>query len=450
MGQDETCPSPGSGIPYDLLKPHTSINGRDPASKQILLESAVQGHVLVKNVDNALPLRSPKLLSLFGYDAKAPDQNNPGPGYSSWTYGFEIADINEALPYFLDYQPDTPISQIAINGTLISGGGSGSNNPSYISSPFDAIRQRAFDDGGSIFWDFINVNATANVDPASDACLVFINAFASESIDRVGLHDDYSDALVNNIADQCNNTIVIIHNAGVRLVDQFINHDNVTAVIFAHLPGQESGRALASILYGDTAPSGKLPYSIPMNESDYGLLLSPSLPQPPFEYFPQSNFTEGIYIDYRAFDLQNITPRYEFGYGLSYTTFLYSNLSVKKIVQSPLPEFPSGAVKEGGMEDLWDIIAQVSVQVENSGMMDGAEVAQLYVGVPGGPVRQLRGFNKIEITPREKVTVGFELTRRDLSTWDTKSQMWKLQKGAYNIYVGGSSRELPLLGVINL
>lgn len=187
-----------------------------------------------------------------------------------------------------------------------------------------------------------------------------------------------------------------------------------------------------------------------MNESDYGSLLSPSLPQPPFGFFPQSNFTEGIYIDYRAFDLRNITPRYEFGYGLSYTTFSYSNLSVNNLIQSPLPEFPSGVVKEGGMEDLWDILAQVSVQVENSGMMNGAEVAQLYVGIPGGPIRQLRGFNKIEISPREKVTIDFELTRRDLSTWDTLSQMWKLQKGTYNIYVGGSSRDLPLLGVLKI
>ncbi|TGO07237.1 hypothetical protein BTUL_0306g00100 [Botrytis tulipae] len=430
------------------LAPHLATASRVIFSNLILFESAVQAHVLMKNVDSALPLRSSKLFSLFGYDAKAPDHNNSGPGYSSGTYGFEVTDIDEALPSFLDYQPDTPTSQITINGTLISEGGSGSNNrcPSRISSPFDAIRQRAFDDGGSIFWDFIIVGAIENVDPASKAYLVFINSFASESIDRVGFHDDYPDALVNNISNLCNNTTVIIHNAGVRLVNQFINQDNVTAVIFAHLPGQESA---AFILHGDTAPSGKLPYSIPMNEPDYGLLFSLSIPQPSFEYFPQSNSTEGIYIDYRAFDSQNITPRFKFDYGLLYTTFSHSNLSVKKTVQSPLPEFPFGAVKEGGMEDLWDIILQLSVQVENSGMMDGAEFAQLYIGVPGGPVRQLRDFDKIEITPREKVTVGFELTRRDLSTWDTKSQMWVLQKGTYNTYAAGS-RELPLLGVINL
>lgn len=187
-----------------------------------------------------------------------------------------------------------------------------------------------------------------------------------------------------------------------------------------------------------------------MNESDYGSLLSPSLPQPPFNFFPQSNFTEGVYIDYRAFDLYNITPRYEFGYGLSYTTFSYCNLTVENLIQSPISEFPSGILKEGGMEDLWDIVARVNATIENSGMLNGVEVAQLYIGIPGGPIRQLRGFNKIEIPVRGKVTVCFELTRRDLSTWDTVSQMWKLQNGTYNIHIGGSSRHMPLSGVLNV
>lgn len=121
--------------------------------------------------------------------------------------------------------------------TMTVGGGSGVNNPAYISSPLDALNQRAYEDSSQLLWDTTNVNATAQVDAASSACLVFLNAWASEGYDRSGVHDDFSDALVNNIADQCNNTIVVIHNAGVRLVDNFIDHPNVTALIFAHLPG---------------------------------------------------------------------------------------------------------------------------------------------------------------------------------------------------------------------
>jgi beta-glucosidase len=133
--------------------------------------------------------------------------------------------------------------------------------------------------------------------------------------------DDYSDALVENVADSCRNTIVIIHNAGIRLVDQWIEHPNITAVVFAHLPGQDSGRALVQLLYGYQPFSGRLPYAVGKNESDYPNAGQPSQPEGIYEFFPQSNFSEGGYIDYNHFDLNNITPRFEFGFGLSFTTF---------------------------------------------------------------------------------------------------------------------------------
>lgn len=125
--------------------------------------------------------------------------------------------------------------------------------------------------------------------------------------------------MVENIAAQCNNTIVVIHNAGIRLVDQWIDNPNVTALIFAQLPGQDSGEALTQILYGDVSPSGKLTYTIARNESDYGGLLEPLGHEGWDFYFPQTNFTEGTLIDYRHFDALGIEPRYEFGFGLSYT-----------------------------------------------------------------------------------------------------------------------------------
>lgn len=331
-----------------------------------------------------------------------------------------------------------------ISGTMIVGGGSGVNNPAYISSPLEALNQRAYEDGSQLLSDITNVNSTAQVDAASDACLVFLNAWATEGYDRSGVHDDYSDALVNNIADQCNNTIVVIHNAGVRLVDVFIDHPNVTALIFAHLPGQDSGRAVVSLLYGESNPSGKLPYSVPKNESDYGALLSPTPPEGQYWLFPQDDFTEGVYIDYRAFDANNITPRYEFGFGFSYTTFEYSSLEVSKVDGPSNEEYPVGEIIEGGQGDLWDVLFHVTASVSNSGDVDGAEVAQLYVGIPDGPVRQLRGFSKVDVEPGKSVDLNFDLTRRDLSVWDVVAQKWQLQKGDYKVYVGGSSRNLPL------
>jgi beta-glucosidase len=117
--------------------------------------------------------------------------------------------------------------------------------------------------------------------------------------------------LVQNVAANCSNTIVVIHNAGIRIVDAWVDHPNITALVFAHLPGQDSGRSLIEVLYGYQAPSGKLPYTVAKQASDYGTLLAPDVPTNTSNYYTQSNFTEGIYIDYKAFTAQNITPRYE-------------------------------------------------------------------------------------------------------------------------------------------
>jgi beta-glucosidase len=331
-----------------------------------------------------------------------------------------------------------------------SGGGSASVTPARISSPYAALEQRAYEDNTSLFWDFINIGATSTVDDDTDACLVFINAWAQEGFDRLGTHDDFSDALVNNIANQCGNTIVVIHNAGIRLVDRFESHPNVKAIIFAHLPGQDSGRALVSLLYGDNNFSGKLPYTVAKDDSDYGDLLSPSQPEGLFSLYPQSNFTEGVYIDYRAFDKYNITPRYEFGFGLSYTTFSYSGLRISNPKHLNLKPYPTGRILQGGQEDLWEQIATVYADVQNTGDVEGKEVAQLYIGIPGGPVKQLRGFEKKNLMPGETVTVEFPLTRRDLSVWDVVAQKWELQKGKYMVYVGSSSRKLPLVGTLRI
>jgi beta-glucosidase len=152
---------------------------------------------------------------------------------------------------------------------LITGGGSGGTAPAYISAPLAAIQERAIQDDTTVYFDTVSTNPAVHAE--SDACLVFINAYATEGVDREALYDDYSDGLVKNIANKCSNTIVVIHNAGIRLVDQWIEHPNVTALIYAHLPGQDSGRAVVSLLYGDESPSGRLPYTVAKNESQYNV-----------------------------------------------------------------------------------------------------------------------------------------------------------------------------------
>jgi beta-glucosidase len=451
---------PGSGMPIDLLAPHELVDVRDVSANEMLLQAAIEGHVLVKNVDGALPLQKPKVLSLFGYDGVAQTQNEPVPGLSKWTFGL---GATQALgPYEVDFN-DTylwevfasaepwydPVPGIALNGTLYTGGGSGSTTPAYIDAPYDAFLRRARADGTFLAWDFYNLEPTVN--GASDACIVFINALASEGWDRPYLADSYSDHLVENVASQCSNTIVVIHNAGIRLVDRWIDNPNITAVIYAHLPGQESGQALVDLMYGVESPSGRLPYTVAKKASDYGRLLAPTVPDNTTQWHPQDNFTEGVYIDYKHFIAKNITPRFEFGYGLTYSTFEYSGLQasvVGDVNTSPLSS--NTELIEGGVPELWQIVAQVSATVTNTGSVAAAEVAQLYVGIPGGPAKVLRGFEKSYLQPGESCAVQFQLTRRDLSTWDMVSQNWVLQSGSYNVYVGKSVLDVQFQGSISI
>ncbi|RSM10911.1 hypothetical protein CDV31_007039 [Fusarium ambrosium] len=454
LKQDQDFPTPGYGMAKELWKPHLIVDARNASAKPSLSMGAVEGHVLVKNTNNALPLKSDmKLVSLFGYSLKAPDKNNPQPAdgmFSSWAIGAQSANLTELNIGFMG-NLSLSYSAIAPNGTLVSGGGSGASSLSLFSSPFDALVSRAQKDGTALFWDLESWDPQVN--PTSDACIVAGNAWASEGWDRPALYDEYTDSLIRNVADKCANTIVVLHNAGTRLVDGFLDHPNVTAVIFAHLPGQESGNALVSLLYGDENPSGRLPYTVARNETHYGSLLKPDLTLAPhrYQHFPQSNFTEGVFIDYRHFDAKNITPRFEFGFGLSYTKFEYANLQISKSASS-YGAYPTGDIAQGGRADLWDVIATVTADITNAGDMDGKEVAQLYIGIPGSdvPVRQLRGFEKPLLKVGETTTVTFNLTRRDLSIWDVVAQEWLLRQGNYVVSVGRSSRDLPLSGTLQL
>ncbi|KAL2016124.1 hypothetical protein VTK56DRAFT_4243 [Thermocarpiscus australiensis] len=461
MGQDQGFPDPGVGMAVDITKPHQIVDARNSSFRSTLFDGAVEGHVLVKNIRNALPLQRPKMLSIFGYSAKNPDQNTYTGGLSPWLYGAQSFNWTEFGAGFFGWSSTSGKTAIAANGTIYSGGGSGATSLSLAVSPFDALVQQAYDDGTALSWDFDS--GTPAVHPASDACLVFGNAYAAEGADRPAARDDYTDGLVRHVAARCNNTVVVLHNAGVRLVDQFVDHPNVTALLFAHLPGEASGAALVALLYGRANPSGRLPYTVARNESDYPVL-GPDLPAGDFTLFPQSNFSEGVLVDYRHFDARNITPRYEFGFGLSYTSFAYSNLAIRKVDdggggggggqnrKNLFDEYPSGEVMQGGQADLWDVLVEVRADVTNTGAVAGAEVAQLYVGVPaeGAPVRQLRGFEKPFLNVSGTATVRFGLTRRDLSVWDVVAQRWRLVRGEYTIEVGRSSRDLPLVGRVTI
>jgi len=425
---------------------HFPVDVRDDHAK-LIEDIGAAGTVLVKNVDKTLPFKKPRFLCIYGYDATV----KPVPWTNPDRYGGG---------YEVNWGWNT------LNGTLITGGGSGSTAPPYVVSPFQALQERIAKDRGILRWDFYSENPDTRYVNAN-ACLVFINAYGGESFDRTSLTDESSDRLVLNVAAMCSNTIVVVHsagkhaifspywwrthhsNTGIRTVDAWIEHPNVTAVLFAGLPGQESGHSLVSVLYGDVNPSGRLPYTVAKKESDYGALLNSSVST---DYFAESNFTEGLYIDYRAFDNIGIEPRFEFGFGLSYTTFSYHGLSAHLLVEDPA-EFPDPNVTivQGGHPQLWETIVVVRCTVANTGDRDGTEIAQLYLGIPQGesvrdtPIRQLRGFDRVgPLAPGETRQAVFELTRRDMSVWDVVSQQWQLRRGTYEVWVGASSRDLRL------
>lgn len=208
---------------------------------------------------------------------------------------------------------------------------------------------------------------------------------------------------------------------------------------------------MVDVLWGDVNPSGKLPYTVAKLESDYGDHLNSSASD---DFFPDSDFTEGLYIDYRYFDKQNITPRYEFGFGLSYTTFGFADLTAGLTAAADVSEFPdpSIAIVQGGHPSLWEVIAVAKVSVTNTGDVEGAEIAQLYVGIPGDdtPARQLRGFSRVFLSPGQTSTTSFELTRRDLSIWDVEAQQWRLRRGTFTLWAGNSSRNLSLQTTIEI
>ena len=421
---------------YGLL----SAGDRTPAGRDVrgnhsslIREIGSAGTVLLKNLNNTLPIKSPKVIGIFGNDAPGV---STGLLYPSNPNGFDI-------------------------GTLIVGGGSGSGRSSYIVSPLEAIKPRAEKEGSRLVYltdnDMIAQGDFKSIYPWPDVCLVFLKTWVSEGRDRTTLEADWNSTLVvNNVASICpGRTVVVTHSGGVNSMP-WANNENVTAILAAHYPGQETGNSIVDVLWGDVNPSGKLPYTVARDESDYNApILNLTGQTAANSNAWQLNFTEGLMIDYRHFDTENITPLYEFGYGLSYTTFdLASNLSVKYTQQAKrgVTAFSTQSLKNktenaGGHLDLWSDLLQVTSTVTNTGDLAGATVVQLYISYPanmpaGTPVRVLRGFEKVNLSPGSQINVRFSLRRRDLSYWDTVAQNWRIPEGQFQVNVGFSSRDL--------
>jgi beta-glucosidase len=259
---------------------------------------------------------------------------------------------------------------------------------------------------------------------AADAVVVFVglsDQFESEGMDRkdFSLPGGQNDLILSMAA--ANKRVIVVNESGSPVnVEPWIA--SVGALLQAWFPGMEGGNALAALLVGDKNPSGKLPVTFPKRLEDV----------PSFANFPGDSKTvsykEGLFVGYRHYDSRQVEPRFEFGKGLSYTTFEYSGLSLAR----------KGSV------------AVASFTLKNSGNREGAEVAQLYVRPPKSalprPMQELKAFEKVALKPGESRAVSLVLNERSFQYWNPAKHAWVADAGSYGIQIGSSSRDLRLKG----
>jgi beta-glucosidase len=255
-------------------------------------------------------------------------------------------------------------------------------------------------------------------------CVGFDPKTESEGADRTFQLPGGQDELIRQISAVNKNTIIVLTAGGN--VDMTQWSDRVPAILHAWYPGQEGGTALAQILFGDYSPSGKLPASFERRWEDNPTFRS---------YYPQKGethvqYSEGIFVGYRYYDRSETKPLFAFGYGLSYTAFAYGNLSV--------------APQTGNLNQP----VTVSFDVKNTGHREGAEVAELYVAESHPkvqrPLKELKGFAKVNLKPGETKRVTLTLDRRAFSFYDVGKKDWNAEAGEFTILIGGSSDNIQL------
>jgi beta-glucosidase len=262
------------------------------------------------------------------------------------------------------------------------------------------------------------IDQAAAVARAAQVAVVVVSAPASEGMDRstLALPAD-QDKLIAAVA-RANPCTVVVLNTSSAVTMPWLGA--VRAVVEAWYPGQTSGTALAQVLFGDVNPSGKLPVTFPASDNQRPAHSTVEYPGDGDDVY----YAEGLLIGYRWYDAMGQRPLFPFGFGLSYTSFRFTHLSVNRA---------------GGR-----LVARVTVT--NTGRRAGAEVAQLYVRSPASahePPRQLKAYTKVSLAGGQSRRVTLTVDLASLASWDNPDTGWVLHKGTYRIYVGASSRSLP-------
>ncbi|MGN0399964.1 MAG: glycoside hydrolase family 3 C-terminal domain-containing protein [Blautia sp.] len=311
------------------------------------------------------------------------------------------------------------------------GGGSSHINSFKVESALEAVKEYTevtYAQGYDVKEDKIEesmLKEAVETAKTADVAVIFAglpDAFESEGYDREHMAmPDCQNVLIEEILKVQPNVVVVLHNGSPVEMPWA---DKVKGILEAYLCGQGAGAAEAAILFGKVNPSGKLAETIPYKLSD----------NPSYLNFPGNGKTveykEGVFVGYRYYDTKEMPVRYPFGYGLSYTTFAYSNLQL--------------SAKE--IKDTDKLT--VSLKVKNTGAVAGKEVVELYVADHTGaifrPVKELKNFVKVELQPGEEKTVSMELNKRSFAWYNEEIHDWYAASGTYEILVGSSSRDIRL------
>ena len=345
--------------------------------------------VLLKNENNILPLDSSKKIAFIGKYAKTPRYQGGG---SSHINSWKVESALEAAK---------SIKELA-NVTFAEG---------YQDEKDEVVKELQ--------------DEAVKTAAEADIAVLFLGLpdnFESEGYDRKHMNlPNCQNELVQKILEVQKHVVVILHNGSAVLMPW---KDQVEGILEVYLGGEAVGRAVAEVLAGIKNPCGRLAETFPLRLEDTPCYLTYG------KGFDNADYQEGVFVGYRYYTSRKMNTAFPFGYGLSYTTFKYSNLRVDK--------------KEMTDQEM----LQVSVNVKNTGKRSGKTVVQLYVGAPENevirPVRELRGFEKIFLEAGEEKTVTFTLDERAFAYWNTTIHDWYVEDGTYNVMIGENADKMCL------
>jgi beta-glucosidase len=421
-----TVPSAMAGL--DLEMPNGKYFGN-------ALETAIESNQVPMSVIDDKLIRRFRTMIQFGF-FDHPQTMKPIPAEADGAESRRIAE--EGMVLLKNESGILPLEaaklhSIALIGpyaakAMTGGGGSSHVIPIYTVDPVAGIQKRAGEDVKINFDNGENISNAVALAQSAEVAIVMVGDRESEGHDHPLTLAGNQDELVEAVAAANPKTIVVLKTGSAILMPWV---DKVPAILETWYPGEEDGNAVAAVLFGDVNPSGKLPLTFPKQLSD--------LPANTPEQYPGVDgvvhYSEGIFVGYRHFDEQNIQPLFPFGYGLSYTTFGYKNLSV-------VPDTIS-------FKNNSEQTVVINFDVADTGKRAGEEIAELYVGLPSTsaipqPPKQLKGFAKVSLKPGQTSHVHLKLNASLLSYWNTETHGWEIMTGTYRVMVGSSSRDILL------